>query len=475
MNLLAKTWIGLLLIAGLFIFSCEDPSDIGLELTNLPVDVVYQEITLPASNVFVDSIRTSENASLMVGRVESEIFGATNSTALSALTFIGPDIETVSDSVTVGSDKFFTTFTPILDSVVMTLEVNYVHSSNVGDLQTFTVHKLDDQLFSGVYYLANFDTPILPNYQDDEFSFTVDADSLMEVWQKDQTDDDYEPYRFSFKLSDSLSTEFFDIAHSDFTYELLKNEFKGIALQGAPDGTIMTGFSPTGTSNIRIHYHIWADTVGRSSGILADSLTSDFIFATNGARYNKFQTDRSGSVIGGSISNNLKEFDTNDGNVYFMPGSGIFPKVSLQPLHDFFDQFNPEEGQFLHISRAEFTLKTGNTDTLFEANPSNFRFLFMADSAQVNTTGLAESDLYSTIVLDDIGYQANSYRPLTAYFNNDSLEYNANMSAFVQHIEDGTVDVEKLVLMPQTFNSMNYSVFNIEEIKLGVYYIISDR
>ena len=467
MNLLAKNWMGLLITATFFIFSCEDPSEIGLELAPdaLSVDVIFEEIELSAENVFVDSIRTQNNESLLVGSTTSDIFGTTTSIAHVQLTALTTALANLEES-----DDFVQSH--VFDSAVLTLEYNYVNTPDISQEQTISVHKLDDHVYSGVYYLANFETPILPSDPDDVFTFTVDGDSLNDALANFE---DTISYTLNLKLSETLGTELYDIIQDENTTELVRDQLKGIALVGGETNTVMVGFSPRGQTKLRLHYHIIEDDLAGNISVPYDSLFVDFSFVTAGARYNQINTDRSSSLIGNHISDNLEEFDTEDGLVYLMPGSGIFPKISLQPLKDFYSRFDPSQGEFIQISRAEFVIQTSNTDTLYQKNPVDLRFMFMNDGQQVNTTGLATQDINSTLVLQDVGYQLNTQQALLAGLNEETFQYNGVMTYFVQLIEDGTIDVDKLALMPSNFNTMDRSVFEIDVIKLRIYYAVSNR
>lgn len=70
MNLQGRTVSGLLIGAALMLFGCESPSEIGLELdpNENNVGVYEKEFVLPSSVILYDSINTTNDTRLLVGR-----------------------------------------------------------------------------------------------------------------------------------------------------------------------------------------------------------------------------------------------------------------------------------------------------------------------------------------------------------------------------------------------------------------------
>ena len=77
MNLQGRTALGLLFGATLMLFGCESPSEVGLELNPNENNVgVYEEVfTLPSSVILFDSLNTTNDSRLLVGRFKDPFFG----------------------------------------------------------------------------------------------------------------------------------------------------------------------------------------------------------------------------------------------------------------------------------------------------------------------------------------------------------------------------------------------------------------
>ncbi|MFY0625339.1 MAG: DUF4270 family protein [Reichenbachiella sp.] len=471
MNLLAKIWNGLLIIAGLFIFSCEDPSDIGLALDPdaLSTQISYKEITLTAENVFNDSLKTSNTSVLLVGKSQSDIFGTTESTAYVRLS---TDNSSLSPLDTDGVTQYY-----VYDSTVLTLQYFSVNADHVANTQTISVHQLEDQLISSVSYLSRFDTPYMANDPDDTFDFKIDKEDLDEALENPL---DTPNYQLTTHLSAFLGQQLFDIVESNETQELLRDDFKGIAFVSDPNNDALIGFNAGGGTNITVHYHIMEETED-GPVVDTDSLGIVFSLTSANARYNKIEVDRTGSLIGANIGEDLATFETGDGKVYMNPATGIYPKVSLQPLYDFFEEESGETGQPILISRAELVVTSALNDGEYRANNANFRMLFMNEGKQVNTSGLIIGDLVSSIVSTDIGYLGGSQAPLIASFTDSLTDYRASMTFFIQLVENGDVyssidaegnkvRLESFSLMPSDIQIADYSVIDLSDIKLNLYY-----
>lgn len=127
--------------------SCEDPSNIGLELDpdNNQIGVFYQEIPLSASVVLQDSLSTTNSGVLVYGNEESDFFGKTESIGYSRL-FFNRDIARPKENA-------------VLDSVRFLFNMQEVITADTINPKTINVHLLTEQIqdidyfnFSSVAY-----------------------------------------------------------------------------------------------------------------------------------------------------------------------------------------------------------------------------------------------------------------------------------------------------------------------------------
>ncbi|MBU2884718.1 DUF4270 domain-containing protein [Gilvimarinus agarilyticus] len=470
MNLLDKNWSGLLIFATLTIFSCEDPSEVGLGLDpdGIETGVYYEELLLPAQNVFIDSIRTStgEQFRFLIGKITDDVFGSTSSTAyaqLSTVSSVQPlvfRLDTLStDPIVV--DTLWTKY--VIDSAVLTLNYGDISSSEATvTSQTLSIHEVDDQLFSGVYYLADFETPILPAESAHGFSFTPRMDSL--------TLEDPSSDTVHFKLNQTWAERLFEIARQSDRAQLLREDFKGIAIVPDETNTAMIEYLSTGLTALNVHYHLEADTV------YADSLLVNFSLSAANAKYNKITTDRTGSLIGNHIGDNLENFSTGDNKLYINPASGIHPKLSLQPLVDFLEA---DGNELIQLNNVVFELVSEGTETPLNNKVKNLRLYFIGDQSQININGLSAQNLYTTGVMTDIGYLTGSLLLLNLPIDTSAVKYRGAATLFAQSVNNGYIDLKpeegesirnSLVLLSTDPMSIDRSIIPQDSIKMKIFY-----
>ncbi|WP_241143483.1 DUF4270 family protein [Cognataquiflexum rubidum] len=133
------------LSAGLFIVltiatSCEDPSNIGLELDpeNNQIGVFYQEISLSASVVLQDSLSTINTGVIIYGNEESDFFGKTESIGYTRL-FFNRDIARPKENA-------------VLDSVRFLISMREVLTADTINPKTINVHLLTEQIQDVDYF-----------------------------------------------------------------------------------------------------------------------------------------------------------------------------------------------------------------------------------------------------------------------------------------------------------------------------------
>jgi len=120
--------------------SCEDPSNIGLELDpeNNQIGVFYQEISLSASVVMEDSLSTTNTGVLVYGNEESAFFGKTESIGYSRL-FFNRDLARPRENA-------------VLDSVRFLFNIREVLTADTINPKTINVHLLTEQIRDVDYF-----------------------------------------------------------------------------------------------------------------------------------------------------------------------------------------------------------------------------------------------------------------------------------------------------------------------------------
>lgn len=516
MNLLDKTWKLLLVVVAVSIFSCEDPaSEIGLGLNSdaLLTEVAYADITLTADNIFIDSLRTSNNGRLMLGRIQDEIFGTTTASALMRLSASSTGVQDLEFEMKL--DTLHPDLSPlrvdtlwqryVFDKAWLNLEIEYGHGQFIANPQTYYFHLLDEELVSGVYYLADFETRLQERAAEDAATITLNEDLLKSAIE--YAGDTSFTYVERLNLSNSYYDMFIDIFSQDDISGELSERIHGLAIVPDENNDVMLGILPGGKTNIEVRYFVYQDEYRfrkNEDGTVVEleeserfsSAPIDTVVMTlslNNLRYSQITTDRSGSLMGDYTDNSPNAFDIGDGNVYLNPITGIYPKVSLQPVIDFFNTFDEDAGEFIQINRAQFYVGTDvlNQGEYVNLN-DNFRFLFPGTSGQIRARSLITPELQINAgILRDNSYLTGDQQILAANLSYDSLDshhlYQATMTVFTQRLksinsmdEEERLDLglnleDEIVLMPTDVTSANRTIFSSDSIKLRLYYTQPNR
>lgn len=436
-----------IVFAGLL--SCEDPSEVGLSLNSdgTQINVLYQEISLPATNVFIDSLRTDADRRLLVGQYNDPIFGNTSASTFSQLALSSFTFQRKEDSLTTDGKEVFDYE---IDSVILQLRYNYFHSNNFTQSQSIKVQQINDTLFNSVFYFANFPSMVDENskvYGEQTFQVNPEVDTLL---------------RLNLDVFGEETLKFFrESSVGSISGDSIINQLRGIALIPGSGNSAILGFDPTHTdTKLSVHYKIkQIENVQQDSTIL-DSLSVNFSFI-NAVRFNKISTDRSSAELS-EADENFETFDLNNGKVYLQSATGIYPKIDISPLK----KFLADQGKII-INRCDIEIPTSFdiVDNEYISSVSNSRFFFIKDGGNV-------SNSTSRLVLSNNGYLSNSSVPAYAIPNEEESFYETEITLFTQLINSDAFDVEKLLMVPSDITSMNQSIFEKSGIKLKVYYTV---
>ncbi|MFY0651033.1 MAG: DUF4270 family protein [Cyclobacteriaceae bacterium] len=447
---ICRSLVPLGLVIGLL--SCEDPSEVGLSLNTdgTQIGVFYEELVLPATNYFIDSLRTSASPRLLVGKYADPTFGTTNSTAvtqvgLNRFTYI------VRDTTRDDSDVHIEDY--VLDSAVLQLRLNYYHSDNVGQPQTIKVAQISDTLFTGVSYFARFPTPV------DELSTVYGEETVIVNPQVDSIVRIQVPI-FGENSLGFMRTKKLGVISGDS----LLNHLKGIALIPGDNNSAIMGFDPNSAeTKLGVYYHV--KHVAKDS-VVEDSLSIVYNLAAlseaNTIRYNSIQTDRSGSAMS-IVPESLNSFDLNDGNVYLQSGTGIYPSVDLTPFKEFLDRTG---NLIINRTDIELSLSSDAGNSEFISNVGGSRFFFLREGA--NITNASRS-----VILTNASYLSSSANTSAiAELDENDMTYKVETTLFSQLLNNQEVDPDNLLLVPSDITTMNQGIFDKEGVKLKIYYTI---
>jgi hypothetical protein len=306
MNLLGRRIkAGLSLILALFLFRCEDPNEIGLDIRadSEKVGAFYTEIELPSTVIAYDSILTSSSARLMTGNYMDPDLGQITASGYTRFTY--------------GQTKLSIPEEAIYDSIYLYLNVDYTYGPGIRDLQEFSVHELTEDLIDTAAYFAFSEI----GYEADPiaaggFYFPVDGDTTI-----------------YYRVSDDFGNSLFEAAKDTLILDpddesTLTELYKGFAFLADPLNNSMIRYNQLSEeSSLSLYYHEPGDTASKAYR---------FQFLST-ANFNRIIPDRTGTPLEGIEDQPLQEFTPADNKIYLQSGGGLIPKVDLTPIIDFFD------------------------------------------------------------------------------------------------------------------------------------------
>lgn len=460
MNLLDKKLLGVILILTLTIFSCEEENELGSNINPAEdkLKVEFQEFTLPAKNVFFDSVRTDLDPYILTGTINDDLYGnisAEGYQSINILTGALPDIEAELDSVKINL-RFLDYFTdPSAKS------------------HTIEVRQLLDTLYEGVVYQAkrqgNFvsgleGTPIPIG----RHTYEIDAarDSVL-----------------SFRLSDfygNLLLDKLSIIRGTTIDAVFRSfapgEVNPIALVTDNGNDALVAFNATSeSSNITLHYHTPDE----------DSLSYSFVFRNVSGdplpSYNHVDVNRAGSDFSILTEEKLQVVDIDENLVHMHPLSGIYPFVDLTEMYDFFDA-ELAGGDPISIISSQIVMPIDPSDTTeFESSSSSLQFVFSDDQGRFDGGQVVLNPARNAVLADD-SYLGIGNAPALALgsLNNDLFAITSDISIFSQLMIENRIDPDEegeafpsnLVMMPPLSSSINQTSFFKDGIKIRVYYTV---
>jgi hypothetical protein len=450
---------GLILVLALFIFACEEPGEIGLNINpengafvarylEIPIEskLVQHRDIISDNTTRIDRSRTSDpfrdvlrgDGRFLVGNLVSPEIGKIQAKAcaglyLSKIGFTGYDA--------VPAPYIF-------DSLKMFARVEYLNGNNMVSSQKIMVHELKDTLLIDSLYL----TRSSQDYFDDPLGvFDIDLTNF------DSTRVDTV---FSTRLSDELGQRFMDDVQAD-TLPFSSNPefrkyFNGFALVPAESNDVIVGIhAESNATFVRMYFHSAIDTTFLDF-IFDNAFTSDGDLLNK--YFNRITLDKSGAPTQ-IITDYYTEYETGDAYSYINGSSGIFTKLDFSPFYNLLDTV-----EFLIINRAELVTEvkawqnnmppSASLD-LYATDQSN-RFIANTDSVTMQLT-------YRT--LGGVSLDLDS---------GDNGIYAGNITGFIQGLSDGSVEYSSALVgqggLWNSVLSVNQTVIEKDKIFLKVYY-----
>ncbi|MEO9869935.1 DUF4270 family protein [Ekhidna sp.] len=432
--------------------SCETNQDLGInyELES-NTNVKFVEFTLPATNIFLDSLRTDGENRILVGTFNDPLTGSVNAEGYFQFLYEGGPFPRKRQT----SGEPNPPDTLQLDSIIVTFESNAVIPQSGSSFQEFKLVELQDSLESSAVYLSNLQQ--IPATEIGTYSSTINTllDTLYRI-----------------KLEDDYANSFFDLIGditADSTQLVITTIFQSLGvIPGASSESIAALDLASDTSRL-IMYSSPADPDAEDTTYLTT-------FRFTGKNYSYLDRDRTGSSFDGIVEN--ANFDLASNQTLIDPLSGISTAFSITPLEDFFR----ENGNILiNNATLAFEFESENDrDTLV----SFINFLRKEDNSIFGPATVTNS--FANIVMNDAGYLNLQTAPAIGTLN-DSKEnilisstlfyqqlYNqfnkADSLAFLIPTSGEIRSINDLVTISAIDVTLNRTILAEDGIKLRLYY-----
>lgn len=391
-------------------FGCETQSDLGIKYDlGSDASVKFVEFTLPATNIYIDSLRTDDEGRILVGKYVDPLTGT-----VSAEGYFNYFYQSGPLPKAKASDLNPTPLDTLkIDSLVLFLESNEIISSNPSPLSEFTIHELEDTLKNNLIYLSRHDQTV--NSQIGSFSRTIDA-------EKDTI--------FRVRLDATYASDFYDNLSE---------------IAGDPDKLITSstfksiGISPKSTSECLTLFSLSSDTtklVVYSSPISPNSKDTTYLtyFGLSGKNYSFLARDFSSSEFNGIVEN--QNFDLPSEKNVLDPLMGLSTAFSLEPLKDFFDTHRKI---IVNNASVFFEFESqDNRDTLVF-----FRNYFRKSDNKIFGPAIL-SNPFGNIVMSDNAYITQNLAPADGFLSSEKDKIHINSTLFFQQVYKQSIEFSEI-------------------------------
>ncbi|MCP9770334.1 DUF4270 family protein [Lacihabitans sp. LS3-19] len=422
------------LLFSVFVFSCENPGEIGFDLdgTQNGASIYTDTLSLDISTVLADSTVNGKSNYLMFGNVTDPIFGN-----IKATTYFQPTMVGYTDvNGAVAYDTLKVNANPIADSLRLRL-VNFglIYGDTLAK-NFFSIHRLK----SPMDYNKRYNAEDKLEYESTEIAkFGVTLKSF-------KNDSAFNSYYID--LPKSIAQEILNAAPSiNGDNSKFVSAFPGFAIvsEGSNKSvyTILTGPYSASTSTLIADWHYEGDT------------TKYFYqFDLNGPRHTSFEFDRSGTALA-ALSKSNNEINSNKtGNLsYIQGGSGISTKINFDNISKL--------GTNIKVSKAilEFNTLPNSLDGLY---PKVFNYVLAetgTNNQQLRSSGNIPT--YLTPIGNDLSGVS---------FTLDTTQtVNLDITNFLQKLTNKKVTSTSIILMPAALLSTGNGILANDNLRRMVF------
>jgi hypothetical protein len=413
----------LLLAMPLFLVTCkQEYTDLGSEFIDVNTNVMLLDtFTVKLSTIQMDSIPTSGQKTILLGRCNDPEFGKITSTGYLQLTTCG----------STSLDKNVATY----DSICLYLRYNRYFYGDTNVLQTIKVYQLNE---------------IMEDKDDDGYfynttRFEFKEDSLLRTIQ-------YNPRpisktRIGIKLSNDLGQDLFAkvIGKDKKSDEIIdkddkfKKYFKGLAVVPVEsDEAAVIGFYKDSTY-MRLYYH----NKGEEQKYL------DFKMSTTDLQSNQILYERAGTDLNEFVKDTTIVSNSTDHAAFSQAGTGLVTKIEFPYIKNL-----QLSGRYYSILKAEL---------IIEPIASSYTRMFPLPSKMyLSKPDPSVESWYGTIIEDPATSSSATGNLVVDWLYKKDTKYTYNVTSYVKYLLNQTsVDDNGLLFW-------SYNFFNtLERVKIG--------
>jgi len=428
-----KSGLVLFLLA-LILFSCEEPSELGKNFVGSENDigVFYKELSIDGFQKQTDSLISTFNERLITGYYSDPVFGE-----VYAEGYFDIDRLTTMPNVQESS---------ILDSVLLSFEVNYLYGADLSQPLTLSVFQLDNRLAEfrrdntrADSILTTVDLiPVVGEQQDyNDIPFgQLTLSPIDDIINKDSI--------ITFKLSGEVfETIFQNIIEKDSSFILNDSTFsravRGLALVPDMSNSAVLGINmDSEDNNLRLHYHATGDT-------------STISFPLRNPRFvSHLKANHLGTPLAGISQNDT--ITPNTDKLYIQNGIGIVPIIGFNDFQSFSDSVGnliinsaflelkvddwtgslaPNNGFFVHVTDSTF-----NELITFDQNSRSF------NPVSINVAAASAGSISSR--------RQAGFVPIRLNTGFEDILY-IDLTLFIQQLANESLAGEYLMLYPNSY------------------------
>ena len=479
-----------LLSVALFFLSCEDESSfLGFKNPNDKFDLYSVEIPLESSVIWLDSVRTSNSYlptdlnRFLVGRYTDPVLGTVESIAA------GQFFRTASTKLAENA---------VFESAELWLAFDlYFYGSETPATQTYTVHMVESDMSATPRSKYVSKTPVQLSEPVGSITTEINPEIIREHYvppagsNVDPTPDTMK-IPLSAAFHEPLWQKVVDWSYSnDSSYFKLTeflDAFRGLAIKGGEENTMIVGLNPFSFTQIVLNY-----TVGTTKGRVV------FRFDPGLVSYNNIITDYTGTPLDGIAYNT--DFDPGEKR-YLQTGSTVGTKI----LMDNFFAFTDTVGSNIIINEVQLVVEDVETHADGQAPPVGFHLRGLnADNTirrlpEFDKLNTGDNDLYGAYRgLISVDYQhprglssglySNNFGTLAAFddgspayfeYNESKRKYVGYATLFFQQVYRNRADKQWTSFLmfptvakkstPASLKAVNRAVFPANGVKMIVKY-----